>query len=156
MGQANHTMVSNTDTSCSPCHTGTDAANRMVAVQGEVMNSLSALKRRLESWATTKYGNSSFWDYTTLVTGGTAPTQSGVPIEVKRARYNYYYIVRSGDYGVHNAVYTRHLITVANTNLTNIAVPAAVPQTKSLQELAPYFKAEKARAMQMEMGSAPQ
>jgi hypothetical protein len=52
--------------------------------------------------------------------GKTAPSQALVPIEVKRARHNYYFVLRDGSFGVHNSVYTRYLLTQANLNLDNI------------------------------------
>ena len=70
------------------------------------------------------------WDYTALVAqlGKTAPPQGQVPIEVKRARHNYYFVLRDASFGIHNAPYARHLITIANDQLDRLGEPRIAPQ----------------------------
>lgn len=125
MPDARHSFTVSYDKGCNPCHTPTDAAARATSIKSEILDGLLGVKTRMEKWATTKFQNDLFWEYTSNITaeGFTAPAQTQVPIEVKRARHNYYFIVRSGDYGVHNAPYAKHLIAVANANLNAINVP---------------------------------
>jgi hypothetical protein len=87
-----------------------------------VTDDLTALQTRMANWAQTTFGNADDWDYSTNITS--APNQSLVPIEVKRARYNYYYVVNSGDFGVHNPAYTRYILQVASDNLTTYGLPS--------------------------------
>jgi len=110
---------------CAPCHTESDAAVRVTSIKSTILDGLYALKNRMQKWSTTKYADPDLWEYTSNITalGKTAPTQSGVNIEVKRARHNYYFIIRSGDYGVHNAPYAKALLKVANDGLTTLGVP---------------------------------
>lgn len=127
MPDSRHSFTVSYDKGCAPCHTAADAAARATSIKSEILEGLLALKTRMEAWATGKYGNDVFWEYTSNITaeGFTAPAQSGVPIEIKRARHNYYFIVRSSDYGVHNAPYAKHLLSVANSNLDAIGVAAS-------------------------------
>ena len=82
----------------------------------------------MSNWAVAQFGDPTMWDYTSNVTAGkTAPNQSLIPIEVKRARHNYYYVVISGDLGVHNPAYTRYLLQWAATNLDNAGIPKVNP-----------------------------
>ena len=65
------------------------------------------------------------WDYTSLLpTGDTAPAQNLIPITVKRARHNYYFVLRDKSLGVHNYLYTDYMITIANDNLDAVGAPA--------------------------------
>jgi hypothetical protein len=137
---------------CVPCHTEVDAANRVTSIKTEILNGLYALRVRMSNWAIAAYpgepGNEIFWEYTSTITGEgyTPPAQAGVPIEIKRARHNYYFIVRSGDFGVHNGAYAKHLLTVANENLDDLSVPAAPKSPLSLAQKTRIIKADKARA----------
>ncbi len=120
MPNSKHTMTAAFDVSCAPCHTPGDAAARY-AIRGAIEAQLVTLRTRLQNWSRTKFGDPDLWDYTSLVpVGKTAPSQTLVPIEVKRARHNYYFVLRDGSFGVHNSVYTRYLLTQANLNLDNI------------------------------------
>ena len=126
MPDARHTFTVSFDTSCQPCHTADDAAARVASVKNQIVPGLNALETRLEAWAQGAFGDPTLWDYTSLVPEGhTAPDQSLVPIEVKRARHNYYFIVRDGCFGPHNAPYAEYLLKVANDNLDAINVPPA-------------------------------
>ncbi|MFN4178748.1 MAG: hypothetical protein ACK4I8_00405, partial [Armatimonadota bacterium] len=52
-----------------------------------------------------------------------------IPIQVKRARHNYYFVLRDASFGIHNPPYTRHLISIANIELDSIGVPRIAPET---------------------------
>lgn len=126
MPDSRHTFTVSYDKGCAPCHTSADAAARATSIKGEILDGLIALKTRMETWANTTYANKLFWEYTSNITaeGFTPPNQAGVPIEIKRSRHNYYFIIRSSDYGVHNAPYAKSLLNVANSNLDALGVPA--------------------------------
>lgn len=129
---SSHTMTVNTNTGCQPCHTSEDASNRLVALKTTIVNDLTALSTTMQNWAkaTPGLGDPEDWDYTSNITdGATIPNESLIPIQVRRARHNYYYIVISGDYGVHNYAYEEYLIQVANENmaqLTTVVQPSDV------------------------------
>lgn len=128
MPDSRHSFTVSFDKGCNPCHTPADAAARLTSVKDEVQNGLFSLRTRLEAFAKKEFGDIDLWDYTSLITaeGKTPPDQALVPMEVKRARHNYYFVVRSGDYGAHNAPYAKHLIRIANDNLDaiNVAKPS--------------------------------
>lgn len=153
MPDSRHTFTVSFDTGCAPCHTAADAAARASSIKTQTLSDLVALRTRMESWAKGKFGNVDYWDYTSIITadGGTPPAQTQVPIEVKRARHNYYFIIRSGDYGVHNAPYAKHLLTVANSNLTSLGVAAASKSRLSTQENLAIIEGDKKRAMKAEL-----
>lgn len=127
MPDSNHSFKVSYDKSCTPCHTATDAATRIATTRNDIIDRLLALRERMKNWAVATYpgqpGNIYFWEYTSNIgaEGFTAPPQAGVPIQIKRARHNYYFVIRSGDYGAHNAVYARHLITEANEEIDALA-----------------------------------
>lgn len=112
---------------CAPCHSISDAAARVNQTKEEVLGRLLALRTRMENWAFGRFGDRDFWNYSSLVAeeGKTAPPQSQIPIQVKRARHNYFFVVRDASFGVHNAPYANHLITVANNNLAEIGAGPA-------------------------------
>jgi len=151
MPDSRHSFTVSYDTSCTPCHTAADAAARMTSVRGEISNDEIALQSRLEQWAQNTFGDSTLWDYTTLIPAGhTPPDQTLIPIEVKRARHNYYFILRDASIiSPHNPTYARYLIQVANDNLDSINVPAAAPAlsgrslNSALQQLQERAKAAK-------------
>lgn len=126
MPDARHTFTVSYDKGCSPCHTAADAAARVSSTKTEVIDELVALRTRMENFmlnnANPALRDADFWDYTSLIAaeGKTAPNQTLIPIEVKRARHNYYFVVRSGDYGVHNAPYAKYLIFIANQQMGRI------------------------------------
>lgn len=128
MPDSRHSFKVSYDKSCVPCHTVTDAATRIATTRNDIVNQLLALKTRMSNWAVATYpaqaGNDIFWEYTSNITaeGYTAPAQAGVPLAIKKARHNYYFIVRSGDYGAHNAPYARYLLTVANEKRSTASV----------------------------------
>lgn len=133
MPDGRHTMTVSYDKGCSPCHTSADAASRASSVKNEIQLALFALRERLRTWAQQTFGDPDLWDYTALVSelGKTAPPQDQVPIEVKRARHNYYFVLRDASFGIHNAPYARHLLTIANRQLDALGVPRIAPQVLS-------------------------
>lgn len=139
MPDSRHSFTVSYDKGCAPCHTASDAAARAESIKSTILNDLYSLKEKMEAWALGRFGDADFWNYSSLVAeeGKTAPSQSLVPIEVKRARHNYYFIVRSGDYGVHNAPYAKSLIRVANDNMDALSAPAV------LASKAPVSQAQK-------------
>ncbi|HVL39667.1 MAG TPA: multiheme c-type cytochrome [Fimbriimonadaceae bacterium] len=132
MPDSRHTFTVSYDRSCTPCHTAADAAARVVAVRGEIVSRLYNLLNRLEAWSQLTFGDPDLWEYTATITaeGKTPPNQSLVPIQVKRARHNYYFVLRDACFGPHNAPYSNHLITVANENLDAINAPKVGPKTR--------------------------
>ena len=75
------------------------------------------------------------WDYTTnLPAGVTAPNQSLIPIQIKRARHNYYFILLDRSLGVHNVFYTNYLLSYSNSNLDALGVSKAAPVSYSRQQ----------------------
>lgn len=125
MPDSRHTFTVSFDKGCAPCHTAADAAARTATVKAEIQQALYALRTRLEAWSQATFGDPDLWDYTALIAelGKTPPNQAQVPIEVKRARHNYYFVIRDSCFGPHNAPYIRHLINIANQNLDAIGVP---------------------------------
>lgn len=139
MPNGSHTFTVNLDTSCVPCHSTSDAAAQMQAVQTTVLNDLVGLQARLNSWAVTNYGaaNSDSWDYTSNIpTGETVPSQSTIPIQIQEARYNYYFVILDRSNGVHNAPYAEYLLSYANQELDNLGVaPAVAHASMSIPEM---------------------
>jgi len=131
MPDSRHTMTVSYDKGCAPCHTPADASVRAGAVKNEIQLALFALRERLRRWAQQQFGDPDLWDYTALIAelGKTAPPQGQVPIEVKRARHNYYFVLRDASFGIHNPPYTRHLINIANIELDSIGVPRIAPES---------------------------
>jgi formate-dependent nitrite reductase cytochrome c552 subunit len=148
MPNSRHTWTVSFDTSCTPCHTANDAANRADTIKSDILNLLIALRTRMQAYAQAKFGDPLDWDYTSLITdeGGTPPDQAQVAIEVKRARHNYYFVIRSGDYGVHNAPYAKSIIEVANKNLDAIGVPGAPTRGTNREESLRVIESDRARA----------
>lgn len=126
VANARHTFTVSYDTGCSPCHTAADAAARAQATRSQVEQGLLALRSRLRAWAQEQFGDPDLWDYTSYIQalGKTPPNQASVPIEVKRARHNYRFILNDKSMGIHNPAYTRYLLEVANANLDRLGVGA--------------------------------
>ena len=138
MPDARHTFTVSLDTSCQPCHTAADAAARESSVRDEVLTGLLVLRTRLESWAQTKFANSAFWDYYSLVDEDPAvqaeskAIQDQIPIEIRRVRHNYYFIIRDRSFGIHNTPYTRQLLFYSHSLLDSLGVSrAAVPKSRA-------------------------
>ena len=128
MPEARHSFTVSYN-ACAPCHTENDAAARVTSVKNDILGSLYSLRVRMANWAFATLGDELFWEYTSNITAEnkTPPNQSLVPIQVKRARHNYYFVVRSGDYGVHNSAYARHLIRIANDNMDQLTGGLNIP-----------------------------
>jgi hypothetical protein len=154
MPDSRHTFTVSYDKGCAPCHTAADAAARAGQVKSEVLGLLVALRSRMEAWAQANLGDADFWDYTSVIQaeGKTPPPQANVPIQIKRARHNYYFVIRSGDYGTHNAPYAKHIIGVGNTNLDALNAPPAGVSRLSTEEQFRLIENHRKRANQAEMG----
>lgn len=141
MPNGRHSFTVSLDISCQPCHTPADAQARL-AVQGEIQLRLYNLVSRLQTWSKATFGDPDLWDYTAQVPAGkTAPPQSQVPIQVKRARHNYYFVLRDLSLGVHNPVYARLLLDVANQNLDALGVSRAAAVPYNGKTVPAYVKA---------------
>lgn len=140
MPNGRHTMTVSYDVGCAPCHTPADAY-RAQALREKVELDLYALRVRMENWARQQDFNDDgqpdndpdLWDYWALVPDEkkslSRTIQGRIPIQVKRARHNYYFVLRDASFGIHNPPYTRHLINVANLELDSIGVPRIAPET---------------------------
>jgi hypothetical protein len=127
MPNSRHTFTVSYD-GCAPCHSAADAANRAETLTSEITADLLALETRMSNWAVAQGWNAACWDYTSNIPSGvTAPDQSKIPIQIKEARHNYYYLVISGDFGIHNPSYARYLIDWSNTTLNNLGIPSVDP-----------------------------
>ncbi len=126
MPNSRYTFTVSLDISCSPCHTPDDAAARESSVQTEIQNDLVALRMRMENWAQQTFGDPAVWDYTSNIpTTSKTPNQTLIPIEVKRARHNYYFVLLDRSLGVHNTPYARYLINYANSGLDKLGIAQA-------------------------------
>lgn len=158
MPDSRHTFTVSYDKGCAPCHTAADAAARINSTKDDIVAKLFALRTRMESWALNNPDllNKDFWDYSGLLQEEgytTPPNQNLIPIQVKRARHNYYFVIRSGDYGAHNGPYAQHLIAIANQNLTDLGVPETAgrgPSISTSQKLQ-VLEADRARARKADM-----
>lgn len=140
MPNGRHTMTVSYDVGCAPCHTPADAY-RAQALRSKIELDLYALRVRMENWARQQDFNDDgqpdndpdLWNYWALVPAEkqslSRTIQGRIPIQVKRARHNYYFVLRDGSFGIHNPPYTRHLINVANLELDSIGVPRIAPET---------------------------
>lgn len=151
MPDSRHTFTVSYDKSCAPCHTAADAAARIQSTKSEVINELLALRVSMESWSRATFGDPDLWDYTSLISaeGKTPPDQTLVPIQIKRARHNYYFVIRSGDYGAHNAPYAKHLITIAEQNVDQASAGmarAATGTDLTLEQKLAILEADRKRA----------
>lgn len=123
MPDSRHTMTVSYDSGCMPCHTTADAAARTQSTKTQIEQGLLTLRSRLRAWAQQAFGDPDLWDYTALIPAGkTAPPQAQIPIEVKRARHNYWFVLRDKSFGVHNGPYARHLLETANANLNELGI----------------------------------
>lgn len=128
MPGGNHTMHVDYGVSCAPCHSAAQAEALVASQHAEVTGRLAALVARMEQWAQQNLGNAGAWDHPTPV--------AQLPIELLRARHNYYLLVRDLSGGVHNSKYTDELLDVAEANLTALGIPpAAAPAGARLEDL---------------------
>lgn len=145
MPDSRHTFTVSYDKGCAPCHTASDAAARADTLKSTVLNGLDSLLSRMEAWALDKLGNKDYWGYSS------SRDQTQVPIQVKRARHNYYFIIRSGDYGIHNPAYVKTLLRVANQNMDELNVPPAKASNRSMEEKLATIKAIKESASRADL-----
>jgi hypothetical protein len=110
----------------------------------------------LESWAQATFGDPALWDYTALIQeeGKAPPNQAQVPIQIRRARHNYYFVVRDASLGVHNGKYARFLIDVANEQLDELNVPLqrVLPNVKQGRAI---LQSDRLRATRADMNGLP-
>jgi hypothetical protein len=99
----------------------------------------------MENWAQSALGNRRFWDHPSVLTeeGLTAPNQAdpptgAIPIQIKRARHNYYFVLRDKSFGIHNLPYARYLLTVANAQLDQLGVARSATTKSNLSLEALY------------------
>jgi len=159
MSERRHTFTVSFDTSCAPCHSPTDAAARATATRGEVLATLIAIRNRMQHWATNttvlkdaagnRVNDPDFWDYDALIAldedDKAKPNQATIPIEIRRARHNYYFVLRDGSFGIHNLLYARHLMTVANNELDKLGVPRSAGRSVSPSEALRILQSDRLR-----------
>ena len=119
-GVHSHSFLVNLN-ACVTCHTSGDVSSLLQTLENEIGTDLANLNSRMSNWASNAGLGATGWDYSS--NGGTS-AQSTLPIQILRARYNYYFIVNDRSLGVHNDKYTRDLIAYANQQLDAIAAPA--------------------------------
>jgi hypothetical protein len=169
MPNRRHTFTVSVDTSCQPCHTPTDAAARAGQIRNEILTGLLVLRTRMENWAKTKFATvpagwtgspSELWNYSTIATEDTAQQaisasiQSQIPIEIKRARHNYFFIIRDRSFGVHNAPYTRQLLAFSQSQLDALGVPRSATTKASTKQTQQIINEDLLRSIRSEKGSA--
>jgi hypothetical protein len=165
-----------------------DAAARQSALAIEITDALYQLRGKMEDWAETTFTPSTpgytpaemdqrlfpyLWDYSSSITEAALdlgidtsnaalmpPTahQSAIPIEVRRARHNYYFVVRDSSICPHNPPYARYLILWANQNmdsvLTRPAAPGRTPQL-SFRQKQQILRMDKDRAARADRSPGP-
>jgi hypothetical protein len=143
---SSHTFVANAS-NCAPCHTQVDAASNLANLQAQVQGTMGQLLSLLQSWATANApandpGDASVWDYTSnwssattaKLGAGSAAFEANVPLAVKRARCNYYFVLLDRSYGVHNYVYTNWLLNYSIQQMnTVVSKEAKVPSLSRAQ-----------------------
>ena len=135
MPNSRHTFTVSLDVSCAPCHTAADAAARETTLQTQIQDDLVALRTRMANWAQATFNDPNVWDYTTNIPSTSKiPNQALIPIQVKRARHNYYFILLDRSSGVHNAVYTNYLLNWSNIGLDALGISRVVTPSLSYRE----------------------
>jgi hypothetical protein len=114
------------------CHSSESVARVLwTGAQSENKAAIQRVKAGLDTWAMTKasealrekYGALA-WEYAVAgqlsnpngesgITGPTNAEQSGVPNEIKKARFLLYMVEHDGSYGIHNGDYSRFLLDEA-------------------------------------------
>ncbi|NCO40265.1 MAG: hypothetical protein COZ06_33630 [Armatimonadetes bacterium CG_4_10_14_3_um_filter_66_18] len=127
-GAGNHTMLAGNQ-GCTPCHAPSEAASLRSSAQSEIQGKVLSLQARLNAWgegANLDDMGEASWEYGSEG-GPSSASQKVIPIEVKRARHNYAYVVEDKSMGIHNIAYTRYLLDNANAQLDSINAPKASP-----------------------------
>ncbi|MBI5706321.1 MAG: hypothetical protein HZC36_04955 [Armatimonadetes bacterium] len=183
MPGSRHTFTVSYDKGCAPCHSAEDAAVRKSAIANEITGGLYSLRQRMADWSASFYNASKpgyenvpaalrpyLWEYSTMInaaatelgiTTTNVPTnhQSVLPIQIKRARHNYYFIVRDSSICPHNPPYARHLLNVGNDNMDELTGGSAYGASTSKSKLPSFaamqrvLQADKARAARAEMNN---
>jgi hypothetical protein len=111
------------------CHTSESVAQVLwTGAQTESKAMIQNVVEQLNNWALTKasealrekYGTLA-WEYTTVgqlsnpdgdpsIVGPSSAEQSGIPNEIKKARFLLYLVEHDGSYGIHNGDYARFLL----------------------------------------------
>lgn len=178
MPNARHSFTVSYDTSCVPCHTPADAAARKAQLESEMLNRLFVLRTRMENWVMANYNDSMpgytsgemsgllfrfLWDYSSNITtagtelgldmnnaANTPPSthQASLPIELMRARHNYYFVLRDSSICPHNPPYARYLMDYANEQMDILfgSRPEKAPPKLTLEQKKAIIKADTARA----------
>jgi hypothetical protein len=152
-----HTFAATTN-NCAPCHTVSEAASNIANIQSQVQQSMGQLLILLQQWAAapvdkngtsitvpaaaTAAADTSIWDYTSNWSTATANEFGGsssatatafeksIPLQVLRARCNYYFLLVDRSYGVHNFKYTQWLLQYSIAQMQTI--PGFTPKSVSL------------------------
>jgi hypothetical protein len=121
---------------CAVCHTETTGpnspTNRLLVTQNEISGLIAQVKQTLDNWAIQKaplidtnfqtYGTRA-WEYSSVGslsgTGSGPPSalQTKIPQAIKDARFNLYLVHHDGSLGIHNKLYARYLLEVAQTKV---------------------------------------
>jgi hypothetical protein len=175
MPDSRHSFTVSFDRSCVPCHTAADAAARTAALTNELSQALFSIRTRMETWSVNTYsGDPNYatvdpqliphlWEYSaniseiatelgTTTAGIPSTHQTNIPIEMKRVRHNYYFILRDSSICPHNPPYARHLVLIADQNLTALGVDAALARMHrlSVKQMQAVFQEDKRRASRAE------
>jgi hypothetical protein len=123
-----HTFEMNSFNVCAPCHASAANAQGLAnLVQNIVTNQITAVKKNLDLWGTTKappalqsvYGPLS-WEYINggALSSGNGPSnstlQAMIPINIQKARFNLYLVFNDGSLGIHNPFFALHLLGSAS------------------------------------------
>lgn len=161
MPDKRHTFTVSLDRSCIPCHTATDASTREATVRNEILTGLLVLRTRMQTWAQGKFGKPDFWNYYTLVSEDPAiqdeskAIQDQIPIEIKRARHNYFFITRDGSFGVHNTPYARQLLAYSQGLLDDLGISRSVKVDRSVKQMELILKLDKLRELRSMKNGRP-
>jgi hypothetical protein len=114
------------------CHSTESVAHVLwTGAQSESKAAIQNVKGLLDNWALTKapealrekYGTLA-WEFSnegqlsnptgdSSIAGPTSAEQSGIPDEIKKARFLLYMVEHDGSYGIHNGDYSRFLLAEA-------------------------------------------
>lgn len=150
MPNGNHRMEVDYGVSCAPCHSASDAAALATNQHAEITQRLANLRARFETWAQNNHNDSASWDYTSMIPAGhVRPPAASLPIELIRARHNYYFIERDLSLGVHNPGYTDELLDVAEAQMTALGI-APVASGRSRADIEQMLRDDRRRAAEAE------
>lgn len=110
--QLTHTFSVDSFVGCvaSGCHPTEQAAEAdLIALKAEVQGRLDAIAARM--------GPASTWQFS-AEGGPAASAQSAIPVEIRKARWLWAYVIADGSLGTHNPPYTRSILREAETLLT--------------------------------------